>query len=37
MVHYLKKFTLFGAGEHLPDNEILDLVELSLSKEWQKN
>ena len=36
MVEYLKKFPPFGAGQRLPDNEILDMVELSLPKEWQK-
>ena len=36
MVKYLEKFPPFGAGQHLPKDEILKLVELSLLKECKK-
>ena len=36
MVEYLKKIPPFGAGQRLPEDDILDLVEFSLLKEWQK-
>ena len=36
MVEYLEKFLPFGAGQFLPEDEILELVEFSLPKEWQK-
>ena len=36
MIKYLEKFPLFGAGQQLPEYEILNLVEFSLPKEWQK-
>ena len=36
MVEHLKKLPTFGAGKRLPENEILELVELSLPREWQK-
>ena len=33
MVDYLEKFPPFGAGQHLPEDKILDLVEFSFPKE----
>ena len=33
MVEYLEKFPLFGAGQHLPEYDILELSEFSLPKE----
>ena len=36
MVEYLEKFPPFRAGQCLPEDEILELVEFSLLKEWQK-
>ena len=36
MVDYLEKFPPFGSGQRLPEYEILELVELYLLKEWQK-
>ena len=36
MVEYLENFPLFGAGQRLTDDKILELVVLSLPKEWQK-
>ena len=36
MVESLEKFPPFGAGQHLPDDEILELVKLSLPRELQK-
>ena len=36
MVGYLKKFPPFGAGQRLPEDEILELVYFSLPKKWQK-
>ena len=36
MVEYLKKFPPFGAGQGLPEDDILEQVEFSLPKEWQK-
>ena len=36
LVKYLDNFPPFGAGQHLPEEEILELVEFSLPKEWQK-
>ena len=36
MVNYLGKFPPFGAVQSLSEDEILDLVEFSLSNEWQK-
>ena len=36
MVEYLEKFPPFGAGQRLPDGEILDLADFSLPKEWNK-
>ena len=36
IVEYLKKFPSFGAGQRLPEDEILKLVEFSLPKEWKK-
>ena len=36
MVEYLKKFPPFGAGQLLPEDDILELVEFSLPKECQK-
>ena len=32
MVEYLKKFPPFGAGQRLPEDDILELVEFSLPK-----
>ena len=36
MVEYLDKFPPFCAGQRLPEYDILDLIELSLLKECQK-
>ena len=36
MVDYLEKFPPFGAGQCLPEDKILKLVEFSVPKEWQK-
>ena len=36
MVEYLEKFPPFGAGQRLQDKNILDRVEFSLPKRWQK-
>ena len=36
MVEYLEKFPPFGTWQRPPYNKILDLVEFSLPKEWQK-
>ena len=36
MVEYLENFSPFGSGQRLPEDEILELVEFSLPKEWQK-
>ena len=36
MVEYLEKFPPFGSGQRLPEYEILELVEFSLPKNWQK-
>ena len=36
MVEYLEKFPPFGARQRLPEDDILELVKLSLPKEWQK-
>ena len=36
MVEYLKKSSPFETGQRLPEDEILELVELSLLKDWQK-
>ena len=36
MVDYLENFLTFGAGQHIPEENILKLVEFSLPKEWQK-
>ena len=36
MVEYLEKFQPFGIVQGLPDNNFLELVELSLPREWQK-
>ena len=36
MVEYFKNFSPFGSRQRLPDENILELVEFSLPKEWQK-
>ena len=36
IVKYLKKFSPFGVGQRLPDDNIHEMVEFSLPKEWQK-
>ena len=36
MVNYLDKFLPFGARQHPLEDEILELGESSLPKEWQK-
>ena len=36
MVEYLEKFRPFGAGKRLLDDNVIELVEFSLPKEWQK-
>ena len=36
MVDYLENLLTFGAGQHIPEENILKLVEFSLPKEWQK-
>ena len=36
MVEYLEKFPPFGFGQGLSDNDILELVELSLPRDYQK-
>ena len=36
MVEYLEKFLLFGAGQRLPEDKIIMLVEFSITKEWQR-
>ena len=36
MVEYLKKFRPFGAGKRLLEQKILEILEFSHVKEWQK-
>ena len=36
MFEYLEKFPPFREGQRLPEYKILNLVEFSLPKEWQK-
>ena len=36
MVEYLEKFPPFGEGQRVPYDEILNMVEFSLLKKWQK-
>ena len=36
MVKYINKSPLFGEGQHLPEDNILELVEFSLPKDWKK-
>ena len=36
MIKYLKTFPPFEVGQRLPEDDILELVELSLLNEWQK-
>ena len=36
MVKYLINFPPFGAVQRLPEDDILELVDFSLPKEWQK-
>ena len=36
MVEYLEKFPPFGAVQLLPEDNILELVEFLLPKEWHK-
>ena len=36
MAEYLKKFLPSGDRQRLPRNDILEILELSLPKEWQK-
>ena len=36
IVEYLKKLPPLGAGQRLPNDDILNMVELSLRKECQK-
>ena len=37
IIEYLKKFPPFGAGQRLPEDKILELVEFSLPEKWQKS
>ena len=37
MVEYLGKFSPYGVGQRLHDDEILNLVEISLPMEWKNN
>ena len=34
VVEYLEKFPLFGEGQCLPEDEILEIVDFLLPKEW---
>ena len=36
MVEYLNNFPPFGTVKRLPEDDILELVEFSLPKEWKK-
>ena len=36
MIKYLDKFPPFDAGQRLPEDESLEMVEFSLLNEWQK-
>ena len=36
MVEYFNNLSPFGAGQRLPEDDILELVKFSLPKEWQK-
>ena len=36
MVNYIKNFSPFRSGQRLPEYDILELVEFSLPKKWQK-
>ena len=36
MVDYLNNFLPFGAGQRLTVDEILDILQFSLPREWQK-
>ena len=36
MIKYLDKFPPFEEGQRLPEDDILELVEISLLNEWQK-
>ena len=33
---YLKMFPLFGNGQELPEDEILEIIEFSLPQDWQR-
>ena len=36
MVKYLDKLSTFGVVQRIPEDDILELVESSLLKEWKK-